>query len=244
MDAYTLFILLLTAHLLGDFVLQRMTWIRDKMLRGVRSKGLIFHILVHALLVLPLFLTGDLLLWEWIFLLLTHYLIDLGKIYAMRWGREVLFFIIDQLLHLTVILFIAYGSKALIPIDLNTELLLQVSILTICIVLLTRVSGMVIAYILKPWSEQLKEEKENSLEKAGSFIGSLERVFVFFLAFFGQLSAIGFLIAAKSVFRFGDLQKSKGRKLTEYVLIGTMLSFGFALAVFLLYNFLITLTAY
>jgi hypothetical protein len=41
--------------------------------------------------------------------------------------------------------------------------------------------------------------------------------------------AIGFLIAAKSVFRFGDLSQSKDRKLTEYILIGTLLSFGIAI---------------
>jgi len=38
------------------------------------------------------------------------------------------------------------------------------------------------------------------------------------------------LIAAKSVFRFGDLRESKNRKLTEYILIGTLLSFGIAIA--------------
>jgi hypothetical protein len=38
-------------------------------------------------------------------------------------------------------------------------------------------------------------------------------------------------LAAKSIFRFGDLKESKDRKLTEYVLIGTLLSFGIAIAV-------------
>jgi hypothetical protein len=37
------------------------------------------------------------------------------------------------------------------------------------------------------------------------------------------------LIAAKSVFRFGDLKESKDRKLTEYILIGTLLSFAMAI---------------
>jgi hypothetical protein len=37
------------------------------------------------------------------------------------------------------------------------------------------------------------------------------------------------MIAAKSVFRFSDLAKARQRKLTEYVLIGTLLSFGFAI---------------
>ena len=43
--------------------------------------------------------------------------------------------------------------------------------------------------------------------------------------------AIGFLLAAKSVFRFGELKDAKDRKLTEYILIGTFLSFGIAIIV-------------
>jgi len=46
----------------------------------------------------------------------------------------------------------------------------------------------------------------------------------------GNWEGIGFLLAAKSVFRFGDLKESKDRKLTEYILIGTLLSFGIAIA--------------
>ncbi|MFV0501856.1 MAG: hypothetical protein ACK5MH_09735 [Bacteroidales bacterium] len=44
------------------------------------------------------------------------------------------------------------------------------------------------------------------------------------------MSGIGFLLAAKSIFRFGDLKDSKDRKLTEYILIGTLLSFAVAIA--------------
>jgi hypothetical protein len=50
----------------------------------------------------------------------------------------------------------------------------------------------------------------------------------------GHFDAIGFLLAAKSIFRFGDLKEAKDRKLTEYVLIGTLLSFGIALLIGLL----------
>jgi hypothetical protein len=54
----------------------------------------------------------------------------------------------------------------------------------------------------------------------------LERLFIFFCLdkFFGKESA--FLLAVKSIFRFGDLKESKDVKLTEYILIGTLLSFG------------------
>ena len=34
------------------------------------------------------------------------------------------------------------------------------------------------------------------------------------------------MLAAKSIFRFGDLKENKDIRLTEYILIGTLLSFG------------------
>jgi|TARA_B100001059_G_C17836907_1_gene588819 hypothetical protein len=84
-----------------------------------------------------------------------------------------------------------------------------------------------------------EDDANDSLEKAGKYIGILERLFVFGFIIINQWSAIGLLIAAKSVFRFGDLSKAKDRKLTEYILIGTLLSFGIAISVGLLYNFII-----
>jgi hypothetical protein len=81
-------------------------------------------------------------------------------------------------------------------------------------------------------------EGEQSLEKAGKYIGILERALIFIFITLDQWSAIGFLITAKSVFRFGDLTRSRNRKLTEYVLIGTLLSFTLAIAFSLLYTYL------
>jgi len=52
-------------------------------------------------------------------------------------------------------------------------------------------------------------------------------VFIFITE--GHWEAVGFLITAKSVFRFSDLKESKDRKLTEYILIGTLMSFGIAI---------------
>jgi len=68
-----------------------------------------------------------------------------------------------------------------------------------------------------------------SLESAGKLIGMLERVLVFVFIYMGRWEGVGFLLAAKSVFRFGDLKDAHSMKLTEYVLIGTLLSFGIAI---------------
>ena len=66
---------------------------------------------------------------------------------------------------------------------------------------------------------------ENTLFNAGRIIGSLERVISFILIAFNQFAAVGFIIAAKSILRFRDLDTAK----TEYVLIGSLLSFGIAI---------------
>ena len=83
---------------------------------------------------------------------------------------------------------------------------------------------------MSKWSKALNENSDESLSSAGKYIGILERLFVFTFVVTGKWEAIGFLLAAKSVFRFGDLKESKDRKLTEYILIGTLLSFSIALA--------------
>jgi hypothetical protein len=79
-----------------------------------------------------------------------------------------------------------------------------------------------------------EDDQDDSLNDAGKYIGILERLFVFGFILMSQWGAIGFLLTAKSVFRFGDLSKAKDRKLTEYILIGTLLSFGIAILIGLL----------
>jgi hypothetical protein len=97
-----------------------------------------------------------------------------------------------------------------------------------------------ILFILKPTNIFIKEmlstfeiestPQSQELEKAGRLIGILERILVIIFVLIGQFGAIGFLIAAKSILRYKDTDLLK----TEYVLIGTMLSFGMAILVGLL----------
>jgi hypothetical protein len=94
---------------------------------------------------------------------------------------------------------------------------------------ITNVTGFVMQVLLSNWSITFTDSNEASLHNAGKYIGMLERLFVFIFVITCNWEGIGFLLAAKSVFRFGDLKESKDRKLTEYILIGTLLSFGIAI---------------
>ena len=93
--------------------------------------------------------------------------------------------------------------------------------------------------IFLKWDINKLIESNESLKDAGKYIGILERILVFVFIITDHWEAVGFLITAKSVFRFGDLKESKNRKLTEYILIGTLISFGIAILIGLLYQFLI-----
>jgi cytochrome c biogenesis protein CcdA len=79
------------------------------------------------------------------------------------------------------------------------------------------------------------ETDHKSLPNAGKYIGIIERLFVLIFIVIGRWEVIGLLIAAKSVFRFNDLKERNNRKLTEYILIGTLVSFGLAILAGLLY---------
>lgn len=82
------------------------------------------------------------------------------------------------------------------------------------------------------WSSELiNAAAQDSLQKAGTYIGMLERLLIWLFILVGRWEGVGFLLAAKSVFRFGDLKESNDRKLTEYILIGTLLSFTWAILI-------------
>ena len=115
------------------------------------------------------------------------------------------------------------------------NILLWVLQVLLALVFVSVVTGILIEVLLGSWSRELPDGREESLISAGRYIGYLERLMVFVFIITEHWEAVGFLLAAKSVFRFGDLKEARSRKLTEYILIGTLLSFGIAIATGLLF---------
>jgi hypothetical protein len=220
---------LLLAHFLGDFLLQPQSWVKDKENRKIKSPKFYLHITIHGLLVLIVLM--DINFWPLALILaFSHGIIDILKLYAQKKTNKPKWFLIDQLLHILsiILLWIVFFSPEIdLSLWLNNE---SIWIYTIALLFLTQVSGIVIQVLMSKWSKSIDKNDEASLDNAGKYIGILERLFVFTFVITGNWEAIGFLIAAKSVFRFGDLKESKDRKLTEYILIGTLLSFAIAIA--------------
>src|SRR5690606_40713843 len=84
-----LFILkIVLAHLAGDFVFQSKKWVEDRNKNGYKSKYLYLHILVHFFLLLLFFINELQTVLGYIFLIVvSHFLIDLGKIYLEKTTR-------------------------------------------------------------------------------------------------------------------------------------------------------------
>ena len=225
---------LVLAHSIGDFLLQLSSWVKHKEDYKVRSKYLYAHIAVHLISLLVL-LQFNLNYWVGIIsIIVSHYVIDLAKIYLKgKYNKRLLFFT-DQVLHLLVITIVvsAYTDVSIqFSAIYNPKFLLLITAL----IAVTSVASIVTGILISKWTPG--DNEAASLDKAGSYIGMLERLFIFGFILANQWSGIGFLLAAKSVFRFGDLSNAKDRKLTEYILIGTFISFGLAVLIAKIYQF-------
>ena len=90
-----------------------------------------------------------------------------------------------------------------------------------------RPSSIFLGLFLKKWAPA--STNTQSLPNAGQWIGYIERILILTFVLVGSFEGVGFLLAAKSVFRFGELNKAKEIRTTEYVLIGTFASFTIAI---------------
>lgn len=79
--------------------------------------------------------------------------------------------------------------------------------------------------------DQIGEDLSRGFTDGGVVIGRLERLLIFLFVIAGELGAVGFLITAKSVFRFGELTNKENRLEAEYIIIGTLMSFTVGLVI-------------
>lgn len=105
-------------------------------------------------------------------------------------------------------------------------------LLVTALVSITFVSAILMKRIMEIFNYSLPD---NGSKDAGKYIGILERLFIFTFVVTSFWEGVGFLLAAKSIFRFGDLKENKEIKLTEYILIGTLISFGIAVVIAKIY---------
>jgi len=223
------FAALLIAHVAADFVLQTRWMVANKR----RPAAFALHglaVLATALLAIGprdadalLLLTG---------LTLAHLAIDAVK----TWGpwRGLAPFLADQAAHIAVIAALALWQPGLWATGWGAHqsanalpgAALHLALLAAGLVACARAGGFAVGLMMARYDGA---DLPKGLENGGNLIGLLERGLIFLMVLIGQPAGIGFLIAAKSVLRFDAA--SRDQTAGEYVIIGTLASFGWALAV-------------
>ncbi len=215
---------LVLAHLCGDFLFQPKEWVLQKARFGFRS----FKLYLHAGVVstLSMILIGPK-YWPVILIIFcTHLLIDGWKSYRPGTAK---YFLIDQLLHLIVILICWYYTFESIESLRNMAMSFNEStsgwLLLSGYIFLTWPVSVLIGQLTKRWRTGL--DNSEALANAGKWIGILERLLILTFILADHFDAVGFLIAAKGLIRFSE--KDRPEQKTEYLLIGTLISVGLSI---------------
>ncbi len=94
-------------------------------------------------------------------------------------------------------------------------------------------AGNMIGRFMDRWAGQLPPDQ--GLPGAGQWIGRLERFLILSRLLAAQPTGIAVLVTAKGVLRFGEIRNdadpNNQRRLVEYILVGTMMSYAVALSV-------------
>jgi hypothetical protein len=222
----TLLILQFSAHLLADFNFQPQTWCDLK--NNDTAIGSVYFYHIAVVFACSLVFSFSAVFW-WAALLIAalHFLLDVTKSYLFRKGiKENYLFFLDQILHIIIITAVVYLFSGKEQIQFPFFITLNTAFILFAIIVSSKSSNIFIKQYMEA-NDIISSDKggNDNLLKAGRVIGFLERFVSFILISFNQFEAVGFIIAAKSILRFKDTDTAK----TEYLLIGSLLSFGIAI---------------
>ena len=225
--------LILLGHIIGDFYLQTDEIVSKK---GNVIKYMLLHCAIYSLIISVCFNfiynnSGQTIhIFGIIFI--THLVVDAvkQKISEKTKKYESMVFLIDQILHLLVLIIILFYINGSLK-----NLKVVICMMLIC----AKPSAIFITMIFKKISkfkeipEKSKSEKEEA--KIGRWIGILEREIILILGLMGQYGAIGFVLTAKSLARFNQLND---QSFAEKYLVGTLLSSFLAIVCIAIYSVL------
>ena len=219
-----LLIRLIVAHLIADFLLFPSKWQEKKEQQKQYSPFFYLHGLIYGL-------TTYVLLAEWSnwrapgCLTIAHLLVDMWRMHSKESTAN---FLLYHLLHNAAIFIVwvfmigdisTFGE--IIEGYFNRE---NVWVMLMGYLVVIWPMRYIIALATQRWRKEVQNE---GLMDAGKWIGQIERILILTFVFINKFEAIGFLITAKSIFRFSEINKE--RKEAEYILIGTLLSFALSI---------------
>jgi len=242
------FILLLFAHIIGDFYFQS-----EKIAR--RKEEQIKWILLHCFLYWIAFLGASIpvfsreLFISGAALSVLHMIIDFIKFNIMKHkqiNKEISLiekrdiYVIDQIIHILCVLavsyYLTYENYQIITYHVYNVFfdivgISKIKMLCWITILLAihRPANITISHLISVYKPKKNINELGFKEDymAGRFIGTLERIVILIFITIGQYSAIGLVLTAKSIARYDEIAKNKIT--AEYYLLGTLLSTVFVI---------------
>jgi len=220
---YFLLVRLIAAHLVTDFLIQPDSGVEERRRNRWSSKWLYVH---AGLAGGAAYLFSG--LWHnfWLpaVIGITHLLIDGIKAKVRDTAKT---FLIDQFCHVAVV--IVCWAFLINRLALWASIVQHIGdpklwIIVFSYILIVWPAGIAIGKVTARWKKSPPDRGANAQsDRAGLLIGRLERFLIFTFILLGHFEAIGFLIAAKSIFRFSEVHHQ-----AEYIIIGSLLSFSVA----------------
>lgn len=250
----TLLLFFLLLHIVSDYYLQTEAMADEKktsraaLLKHSALYAAVFVALTAAVWSGPVIAAAAL-------LAVVHFLVDCAKYACLRKlpaekhtdSSEARAYCVDQGLHLAFIAAAAAALKLLaIPASVwpywQTAFALVPAeplrlLRWLCLVAFLWKPANVTVKMLTAGYKPAKNAQDSSKDKAGAFIGFLERMIILLLLSVGQYAAIGLVLTAKSVARYKRI--SEDQSFAEYYLLGTLLSTLLAIAAYFLLILLI-----
>ncbi len=230
-DQGSLLIRLLLAHFISDFILQSSNIVNNK-------KWLTKQMLIHVAIVFVSTLVLSKMLLISATIALSHWLIDSIKMHLLEKKKswESRLFFIDQGIHIFILLVIWTIHFNIFPKVFSAIELpffnYKISLLLLAYIFIMYPTGYIIKHSIAKIAPRITnvhlQEEDESIEilNGGKLIGQFERLIILTFVLLNQYEAIGFLITGKSIIRFAERD---GKLRSEYVLVGTLMSFAIAI---------------
>lgn len=246
-----MFLILIIGHLLADFVLQTDSIVNGK--KELEGRYFFLHWL-HLFIVLVigthLFFNYKMVLLLSGFISIIHVLLDFLKVniiirYKKRFSFKeetlnIVTFFIDQIVHIIVLIAAWRVVTNMYSINISQQCLkiynyifpcglleiVNSKTLTTIIVYISVIFGG--AIVVRLVIDQICGNLSTDQKRVGKYIGIFERALILTIIIYnGAIESVAFVLAAKSIARYKDLDK---KEFSEYFLLGTLLSTLIAVA--------------